>query len=72
LGDGDYQIIITEIGAEHFIGGHHPISYCNVLLVGLFSGRVGIKARTQRLDRIGVNTIELEEEIGAKMGFRGI
>jgi hypothetical protein len=66
------QIIITEIGAEHFVGGHNLISYCSVLLVGLFSGRVGIKARTQRLDRIGVNTIELEQEIGAKMGFRGI
>ncbi len=25
---------ITEIGAEHFVGGHNPISYCNVLFTG--------------------------------------
>jgi drug/metabolite transporter (DMT)-like permease len=25
---------ITEIGAQHFMGGHNPISYCNVLFVG--------------------------------------
>jgi drug/metabolite transporter (DMT)-like permease len=25
---------LTEIGAQHFIGGHNPISLCNVLFVG--------------------------------------
>jgi drug/metabolite transporter (DMT)-like permease len=25
---------ITKIGAEHFMGGHNPISYCNVLFTG--------------------------------------
>jgi drug/metabolite transporter (DMT)-like permease len=25
---------ITQIGADHFIGGHNPISLCNVLFVG--------------------------------------
>ena len=25
---------ITEIGAQHFVGGHNPISLCNVLFVG--------------------------------------
>jgi hypothetical protein len=25
---------ITEIGAQHFVGGHNPISYCNVLFTG--------------------------------------
>jgi drug/metabolite transporter (DMT)-like permease len=25
---------ITEIGAQHLVGGHNPISYCNVLFTG--------------------------------------
>jgi drug/metabolite transporter (DMT)-like permease len=43
-----------------------------IILLGLFLGQVGTKARTDRLQSIGVISIETEQEIEAKMGFRGI
>jgi drug/metabolite transporter (DMT)-like permease len=43
-----------------------------VILLGLFLSQVGIKARTDRLNSMGVNSMEMEQEIEAKMGFRGI
>lgn len=59
-------LILGEVPTRaQYIGGV-------VILLGLFLGQVGIKARTQRLNRSGVNTIETEQEIEAKMGFRGI
>jgi drug/metabolite transporter (DMT)-like permease len=39
-----------------------------VILLGLFLGRVGIKARTE----LGFSAMETEQEIEARMGFRGI
>ena len=43
-----------------------------VILMGLFLSQVGIKARTDRLNSMGVNSMEMEQEIAARMGFRGI
>jgi len=51
---------LTEIGAQHFIGGRNPISLCNVLFVGnlcalilliLIYGRQWNKATLQQLSR---------------------
>jgi drug/metabolite transporter (DMT)-like permease len=59
-------LILGEIPTQaQYIGGM-------IILVGLFLGQVGIKARTDRLKSIGVNSIEIEQEIEGKMGFKGI
>jgi hypothetical protein len=41
-------------------------------LLGLFLSQVGIRARADRLKSIGVNSMETEQEIEGKMGFKGI
>jgi hypothetical protein len=43
-----------------------------VIWLGLFLGQVGITSRTERLKSIGVNSIETEQEIEGRMGFKGI
>jgi hypothetical protein len=53
---------ITEIGAEHFVDGHNPISYCCKSIEHDSSS--GISG--------GVHSIETEQEIEGRMGFRGI
>lgn len=59
-------LILGEVPTHaQYIGGV-------VILVGLFLGQLGIRARTDRLKSIGVNSIETEQEIEGKMGFRGI
>ncbi|WP_373544357.1 DMT family transporter [Chamaesiphon sp.] len=59
-------LILGEVPTRaQYIGGI-------VILLGLFLGQVGIKARTERLNRMGVSAMETEQEIEAKMGFRGI
>jgi drug/metabolite transporter (DMT)-like permease len=59
-------LILGEVPTRaQYIGGI-------VILLGLFLGQVGLKARTERLKNIGVSSIETEQEIEAKMGFRGI
>jgi drug/metabolite transporter (DMT)-like permease len=59
-------LILGEIPTRaQYIGGI-------IILTGLFLGQVGIKARTKRLKSIGVKSIETEQEIEARMGFRGI
>jgi drug/metabolite transporter (DMT)-like permease len=59
-------LILGEVPTRaQYIGGI-------IILLGLFLGQVGINARTERLKSIGVNLIETEQEIEAKMGFRGI
>ncbi|PSB59434.1 DMT family transporter [Chamaesiphon polymorphus] len=59
-------LILGEVPTEaQYIGGI-------VILLGLFLGQVGMRAKTDRLKSIGVNSIETEQEIEGKMGFRGI
>jgi drug/metabolite transporter (DMT)-like permease len=59
-------LILGEVPTQaQYIGGI-------VILLGLLLGRVGIKARSNRLKNIGVNSMEIEQEIEAKMGFKGI
>jgi drug/metabolite transporter (DMT)-like permease len=59
-------LILGEVPSRaQYIGGM-------VISIGLVLGRVGIKARTERLKSIGVNSMETEQEIEAKMGFKGI
>jgi drug/metabolite transporter (DMT)-like permease len=59
-------LILGEVPTRaQYIGGM-------VILLGLFLGQVGITARTKRLKSIGINSTEMEQEIAAKMGFRGI
>jgi drug/metabolite transporter (DMT)-like permease len=59
-------LILGEVPTRaQYIGGI-------VILLGLFLGRVGMIAKTARLKRIGVNSMETEQEIEGKMGFRGI
>ncbi len=59
-------LILGEIPTQaQYIGGI-------VILIGLFLGRVGIKARTDRLKTVGVSSMEIEQELEGKMGFRGI
>jgi drug/metabolite transporter (DMT)-like permease len=56
-------LILGEIPTQaQYIGGM-------TILLGIFIGRVGMRARTARL---GVSSMETEREIEAKMGFRGI
>jgi drug/metabolite transporter (DMT)-like permease len=43
-----------------------------VILLGLFIGQVGIRSRTDHLKSIGVISRETEQEIEAKIGFKGI
>jgi drug/metabolite transporter (DMT)-like permease len=67
---------IVGILAAYLILGEMPTraQYVGgiVILLGLFLGQVGIKARTDRLNSMGVNSMEMEQEIEGKMGFRGI
>jgi hypothetical protein len=59
-------LILGEIPTRaQYIGGV-------IILVGLFLGQVGINARTERLKSIGVDSLETEQEIEGKIGFRGI
>jgi drug/metabolite transporter (DMT)-like permease len=59
-------LILGEVPTQaQYIGGM-------VILLGLFLGQVGINTRTERLKSIGVSSMETEQEIEAKMGFRGI
>jgi drug/metabolite transporter (DMT)-like permease len=59
-------LILGEVPTRaQYIGGM-------VILLGLFLSQVGIKSRTSRLKSIGVNSNETEQEIEAKMGFKGI
>jgi drug/metabolite transporter (DMT)-like permease len=59
-------LILGEVPTRaHYIGGI-------VILIGLFLGQVGIKARTDRLKSIGISSVETEQEIEGKMGFKGI
>jgi drug/metabolite transporter (DMT)-like permease len=43
-----------------------------VILLGLFLSQVGLRDRTERLKSIGVDSMEIEQEVEAKMGFKGI
>ncbi len=59
-------LILGEVPTHaQYIGGV-------VILVGLFLGQLGIKARTNRLKSIGISSMETEQEIKGKMGFKGI
>jgi drug/metabolite transporter (DMT)-like permease len=59
-------LILGEVPTHaQYIGGV-------VILVGLFLGQLGIKARTNRLKSIGISSMETEQEIEGKMGFTGI
>jgi drug/metabolite transporter (DMT)-like permease len=59
-------LILGEVPTRaQYIGGV-------VILVGLFLGQLGIKARTNRLKSIGISSMETEQEIEGKMGFKGI
>lgn len=59
-------LILGEIPTQaQYIGGM-------VILIGLFLGQVGIKARTDRLNKMGVISMETEQEVEGKMGFKGI
>jgi drug/metabolite transporter (DMT)-like permease len=59
-------LILGEIPTRaQYIGGI-------VILLGLFLGRVGMRAKTVRLKSIGVRSMETEQEIEGRMGFRGI
>jgi drug/metabolite transporter (DMT)-like permease len=59
-------LILGEVPTHaQYIGGM-------VILLGLFLGRVGMRAKTHRLKSLGVNSIETAQEIEVKMGFRGI
>jgi drug/metabolite transporter (DMT)-like permease len=59
-------LILGEVPTHaQYIGGV-------VILVGLFLGQLGIKARTNRLKSIGISSMETEQEIEGKMGFKGI
>jgi drug/metabolite transporter (DMT)-like permease len=59
-------LILGEVPTRaQYIGGM-------VILLGLFLGQVGIKARTNRLKSIGISSMETEQEIEGKMGFKGI
>ena len=59
-------LVLGEVPTRaQYIGGM-------VILLGLFLGQVGIRARTERLNRMGVSSMETEQEIEARMGFRGI
>ncbi|WP_309731865.1 DMT family transporter [Chamaesiphon sp. OTE_75_metabat_556] len=59
-------LILGEVPTQaQYIGGM-------VILLGLFLGQVGINTRTERLKSIRVSSMETEQEIEAKMGFRGI
>jgi drug/metabolite transporter (DMT)-like permease len=59
-------LILGEVPTRaQYIGGI-------VILVGLFLGRLGIKARTNRLKSIRISSMETEQEIEGKMGFKGI
>jgi drug/metabolite transporter (DMT)-like permease len=67
---------IVGILAAYLILGEVPTStqYIGgmVISIGLFLGRVGMKAKTDRLNRMGVRSTETEQEIEGRMGFRGI
>jgi drug/metabolite transporter (DMT)-like permease len=59
-------LILGEIPTRaQYIGGM-------VILIGLFLSQVGIRSRTDRLKNIGFNSMETEQEIEGKMGFKGI
>jgi drug/metabolite transporter (DMT)-like permease len=59
-------LILGEVPTRaQYIGGM-------VILLGLFLSQVGINSRTNRLKSIGVICMETEQEIEAKMGFKGI
>jgi drug/metabolite transporter (DMT)-like permease len=67
---------IVGILAAYLILGELPTSaqYSGgaVILLGLFVGQVGIRSRTDRLKSVGVISMETEQEIEAKIGFKGI
>jgi drug/metabolite transporter (DMT)-like permease len=67
---------IVGVLAAYFILGEVPTraQYIGgiVILLGLFLSQVGIRARTDRLKTIGVNSMETEQEVEGKMGFKGI
>jgi drug/metabolite transporter (DMT)-like permease len=59
-------LILGEVPTRaQYIGGV-------VILLGLFLGKVGITARTKRLNSIGISSSETEQEIAGRMGFKGI
>jgi drug/metabolite transporter (DMT)-like permease len=59
-------LILGEVPTRaQYIGGA-------VILLGLFLGKVGITARTDRLKSIGVSSMEIEQELEGRMGFKGI
>ncbi len=56
---------ITEIGAQHFVGGHNPISYCNVLFVGnLCALLVLVPLNRDQLNRQTLSQISPQEWLG--------
>jgi drug/metabolite transporter (DMT)-like permease len=56
---------ITEIGAQHFMGGHNPISYCNVLFVGnLCALLVLVPLNRHQLSRNALSQISGREWLG--------
>jgi drug/metabolite transporter (DMT)-like permease len=56
---------ITEIGAQHFIGGENPISLCNVLFVGNLCGLLAlILIHRQQWDWANVMRLSRREWIG--------
>jgi drug/metabolite transporter (DMT)-like permease len=67
---------IVGILAAYLILGELPTSaqYSGgvVILLGFFVGQVGIRSRTDRLKKIGIISMETEQEIEAKIGFKGI
>ncbi len=66
LGNVPFYFILGEVPTQaQYIGGM-------IILIGLFLGQVGIKARTDRLKTLGVNSMETEQEIEGKIGFKGI
>jgi drug/metabolite transporter (DMT)-like permease len=56
---------ITEIGAQHLVGGRNPISYCNVLFVGnLCALFVLIAIHRKQWNRNTLQQISVQEWIG--------
>jgi drug/metabolite transporter (DMT)-like permease len=56
---------LTEIGAQHFMSGHNPVSYCNVLFVGnLCALLVLVPLNRHHLNRNALSQISGREWLG--------
>lgn len=59
---------LTEIGARHFMGGHNPISLCNVLFVGNLCALLLLAMlHWRQLNRMTLKQISSKEWIGLLM-----